>query len=209
MKHGKKHGKHAVLSVSNKAGLIPFAQSLIELGFTILSTGGTATVLRDAGLEVTDVSEYTGFPEIMDGRVKTLHPKVYGGILHRSGIDDEVMSEHDMANISIVACNLYPFAATIAKPDCTFAEAIEQIDIGGPSMVRAAAKNHDDVGGGVTVVTDPADYDAVLTGLRNNPDNPSTSPELRHEFARKAFHHTAAYDAMIAKYFDDTMATEE
>ncbi len=197
--------KYALISVSDKTGVVDFARALVGLRIGILSTGGTATVLRNAGLEVTDVSEYTGFPEMMDGRVKTLHPLVYGGILGRRGTDDAIMAEYHMADITLVVVNLYPFAATIAKPDCTFAEAIEQIDIGGPALIRAAGKGHEHV----TVVTNPNDYEAVLTGLRSNPDDPSTSPELRREFARKAFHHTATYDAMIAKFFDDTAAAEE
>ncbi len=199
------HDKYALISVADKTGIIPLTQGLIALGISILSTGGTATVLRDAGLEVTDVSEYTGFPEMMDGRVKTLHPLVYGGILGRRGIDDAIMKEYHMADIILVVVNLYPFAATIAKPGCTFAEAIEQIDIGGPAMVRAAGKGHEHV----TVVADPADYDAVLTGLRANPDDPSTSPELRRALAGKAFLHTARYDTTIAKYFADTATAEE
>src|SRR4029078_1485471 len=134
--------RRALLSVSDKTGLVDFARALAARKVEILSTGGTARALTDAGLPVIEVSAYTGFPEIMDGRVKTLHPRVHGGLLGRRGTDDAVMQEHDIPPIDLLAVNLYPFAATIAKPDCTYAEAIENIDIGGPAMVRAASKNH-------------------------------------------------------------------
>lgn len=195
---GKKYGKHAILSVSNKVGIEGLASGLVKLGIGILSTGGTAKTLRKAGIEVMDVSEYTGFPEIMDGRVKTLHPKVYGGLLGRIGIPhhDAAMQEHDMVPIDFVIVNLYPFQQTIAKPGCTREEAIEDIDIGGPTMIRAAAKNHERV----TVVVDPADYSTFLTALLMTPDKPETSILLRRAFAKKAFDHTSMYDQAIARY---------
>ena len=147
----------------------------------LLSTGGTAKALRDAGLPVIDVSTYTGFPEIMDGRVKTLHPRVHGGLLGRRGVDDAVMAKHDIPPIDLLAVNLYPFAQTVAKPDCTYADAIENIDIGGPAMVRAASKNHESV----TVVVDPADYGRVLGDLDAN--DGATSIDTRSSLAAKAF----------------------
>ncbi len=146
--------RRALLSVSDKTGLVDFARALAARKVELLSTGGTARTLRDAGLAVIDVSAYTGFPEIMDGRVKTLHPRVHGGLLGRRGVDDAVMAKHDIPPIDLLVVNLYPFAQTVAKPDCTYADAIENIDIGGPAMVRAASKNHDSV----TVIVDPADY---------------------------------------------------
>ena len=152
--------KRALLSVSDKTGLVDFARALVARKVEILSTGGTARTLREAGLAVIDVSTYTGFPEIMDGRVKTLHPRVHGGLLGRRGVDDAVMEKHDIPRIDLLAVNLYPFAATVAKPDCTYAEAIENIDIGGPAMVRAASKNHESV----TVIVDPADYQPRARG---------------------------------------------
>ncbi|NJD32312.1 MAG: bifunctional phosphoribosylaminoimidazolecarboxamide formyltransferase/IMP cyclohydrolase [Gammaproteobacteria bacterium] len=186
--------RRALLSVSNKEGLLEFARALRERGVTILSTGGTAALLRNDGVEVTDVSAVTGFPEIMDGRVKTLHPKIHGGLLGRRGTDDAVMAEHGIEAIDLLAVNLYPFAATIARPGCTFEDAVENIDIGGPAMVRAAAKNHDRV----TVVVDPLDYGAVLAEIDRG--GGGVSAETRLRLATKAFTHTAQYDATVASY---------
>ncbi|MBP8267174.1 MAG: bifunctional phosphoribosylaminoimidazolecarboxamide formyltransferase/IMP cyclohydrolase, partial [Zoogloea sp.] len=150
----------ALLSVSDKTGVVEFARELSSLGIKLLSTGGTAKSLRDAGLPVTDVSDYTGFPEMLDGRVKTLHPKVHGGILARRDLPEHLakLEEHAIPRIDLVVVNLYPFQATVAKPGCSLEEVIENIDIGGPTMVRAAAKNHGNEAGGVGIVTDPADY---------------------------------------------------
>ena len=187
--------QRALISVSNKSGLEQFALALHQIGIHILSTGGTAAQLSAAGIPVTDVSEYTQFPEIMDGRVKTLHPKVHGGILGRTCVDDEVMQAHGIDAIDLVVVNLYPFAQTIAKPDCTLDLAIENIDIGGPAMLRAAAKNHARVG----VVVDPADYPQLLADLKAN--DGCLTHETRFNLARKAFSHTAEYDGMIANYF--------
>ena len=153
--------RRALISVFDKAGVVELGQSLNSQGIEILSTGGTAKMLRGAGIPVIDVSNYTQFPEIMDGRVKTLHPRIHGGILARRGVDEEVMAEHGIAPIDLVVVNLYPFSETVTKPDCDLAIAIENIDIGGPTMVRAAAKNHHDV----AVVVDPQDYPAVLAAL--------------------------------------------
>lgn len=183
----------ALLSVSDKSELSVLATALHEAGYTLLSTGGTASALRDAGLPVTDVSEHTGAAEMMAGRVKTLHPIVHGGILGRRGIDDHVMSERKIAPIDFVVVNLYPFAQTIAKADVSFDDAIENIDIGGPAMVRAAAKNH----ASVAVVTDPADYSRVVASLNDNAD---AQKQLRFDLAVKAFEHTAHYDGMIADF---------
>jgi phosphoribosylaminoimidazolecarboxamide formyltransferase / IMP cyclohydrolase len=196
--------KRALLSVSDKTGLVDFARALIARKVEILSTGGTARALRDAGLPVIDISTYTGFPEIMDGRVKTLHPRVHGGLLGRQGIDDEVMQKHDIPRIDLLAVNLYPFAATVARPDCSYAEAIENIDIGGPAMVRAASKNHESV----TVIVDPADYKHVLADLDAN--DGATSIDTRSELAAKAFAHTAKYDTMVSAYLQgrETSASE-
>ncbi len=186
--------KRALLSVSDKTGLVDFARALVARRVEMLSTGGTARALRDAGLPVIDVGTYTGFPEMMDGRVKTLHPRVHGGLLGRRGVDDAVMEQHDIPRIDLLAVNLYPFAATVAKPDCTYAEAIENIDIGGPAMVRAASKNHESV----TVIVDPADYSQVLADLDAN--DGATSIDTRSELAAKAFAHTAKYDTMVSAY---------
>ena len=155
--------RRALLSVSDKTGLVDFARRLSALGFELLSTGGTHRALTEAGLTVTEVRDVTGFPEIMDGRVKTLHPKIHGGLLGRAGTDDAVMAEHGIAPIEIAAINLYPFARTVAREDCTRELAIENIDIGGPAMVRAAAKNHARVG----ILVDPADYDRAADELEN------------------------------------------
>ena len=184
--------RRALLSVADKQGLAPFAHALEGLGFEILSTGGTAKALRAAGIGVTDVATVTGFPEIMDGRVKTLHPHIHGGLLARRGIDDAVLESHGIAVIDLLVVNLYPFEATAARPDCTDAEAIENIDVGGPAMLRAAAKNHEHT----IVVVDHADYDAVLAALRDG-EVPSS---MRRELAIKAFSHTARYDAAISHY---------
>ncbi len=186
--------QRALISVSDKSGLEQFASELHQAGIHILSTGGTAAQLSAASIPVTDVSEHTQFPEIMGGRVKTLHPKVHGGILGREHIDDEVMQEHGIDAIDLVVVNLYPFAQTIAKPDCTLDLAIENIDIGGPTMLRAAAKNHARVG----VVVNPADYTQLLAEIKAN--DGCLTHETRFNLARKAFSHTAEYDGMIANY---------
>ena len=157
------NARRALLSVSDKAGIVEFARSLAGLGFELVSTGGTARALAGAGLPVTEVATLTGFPEIMDGRVKTLHPHVHGGLLARRGVDDAVLAGHGIGLIDLLVVNLYPFEATTARPDCTDAEAIENIDIGGPAMLRAAAKNHEHV----VVVADHADYDRVLAALED------------------------------------------
>ncbi len=183
----------ALLSVSDKTGIVDFAKGLLSHGFALLSTGGTFKLLKDNGLAVTEVAEYTGFAEMMDGRVKTLHPKIHGGILGRRGIDDAVMQAHHIDRIDIVVVNLYPFAQTIAKADVTKADAIENIDIGGPTMVRSAAKNHEFV----SIVTNPADYAMVLAELE---ENKQISDKTRFDLAVKAFEHTAHYDGMIANF---------
>ena len=188
--------RRALLSVSNKEGLLDFARGLRSRGIAILSTGGTAAMLREDGIEVTDVAAVTGFPEIMDGRVKTLHPKIHGGLLGRRGTDDAVMAAHGIEPIDLVAVNLYPFAATVAKAGCTFEDAIENIDIGGPAMVRASAKNHDRV----TIVVDPLDYGTVLAEIDR--EDGGVSEETRRRLATKAFAHTAQYDAAVAAYLD-------
>jgi len=188
--------RRALLSVSNKEGLLDFARALRSRGVTILSTGGTAALLREDGIEVTDVASVTGFPEIMDGRVKTLHPKIHGGLLGRRGIDDAVMAAHGIEPIDLVAVNLYPFAATVARPGCTIEDAIENIDIGGPAMVRASAKNHDRV----TIVVDPLDYGTVLAEIDR--EGGSVSAATRRRLATKAYAHTAQYDAAVASYLD-------
>ncbi|NVK56006.1 MAG: bifunctional phosphoribosylaminoimidazolecarboxamide formyltransferase/IMP cyclohydrolase [Alteromonadaceae bacterium] len=187
--------KRALLSVSDKTGIVEFATALHDAGVELLSTGGTAKLLAEKGLPVIEVSNYTGHPEIMDGRVKTLHPKIHGGILARRGTDEAVMAENNIGPIDLVAVNLYPFAATVAKEDCTLEDAIENIDIGGPTMVRAAAKNHKDV----TIVVNAADYARVLTEMQSNAG--SLTYTTRFDLAIKAFEHTAEYDGMIANYF--------
>ncbi|HEX5757482.1 MAG TPA: bifunctional phosphoribosylaminoimidazolecarboxamide formyltransferase/IMP cyclohydrolase, partial [Arenimonas sp.] len=184
--------RRALLSVSDKAGLLPLARELVTLGVSLLSTGGTAKALREAGIAVTDVSDVTGFPEIMDGRVKTLHPKIHGGLLGRVGQDDGVMAEHGIEAIDLLIVNLYPFAATVAKPDCSYDDAIENIDIGGPAMLRAAAKNH----ARVAVVVDPADYDALTHALKDG----GTTSAQRRGFAAKTYAHTSAYDGQITEW---------
>ncbi|WP_338818097.1 Bifunctional purine biosynthesis protein PurH [Moorella thermoacetica] len=195
--------KRALISVSDKTGLVELARGLVELGWELLSTGGTARTLIAAGLPVTEVAAVTGFPEILDGRVKTLHPKIHGGILARPTPEHLAqLQEQGIQPIDLVVVNLYPFRETIARPGVTPAEAIENIDIGGPAMVRAAAKNHERVG----IVVDPASYDEVLTELR---EKGSLSPETRRRLAAAAFAHTAAYDAAIAAYFQRLMGNEE
>lgn len=187
--------RQALLSVSDKTGIVEFAQGLVQRGVKLLSTGGTAKLLEQHGLPVTEVSDYTGFPEMMDGRVKTLHPKVHGGILGRRGTDDAIMQQHGIEGIDMVVVNLYPFAATVAKPDCTLADAVENIDIGGPTMVRSAAKNHKDV----AIVVNNGDFNAILAEMDKHQN--SLTLETRFDLAIKAFEHTAQYDSMIANYF--------
>ncbi len=186
--------RRALISVSDKSGVAELARSLVDLGIELLSTGGTAALIRDAGLPVKDVSDHTGFPEIMAGRVKTLHPKIHGGLLGRRGIDEAVMEEHDIAPIDLLVVNLYPFEQTIARPECTLEEAIENIDIGGPAMLRAAAKNH----AGVAVVVNPGDYDSLLKELRSNDSR--LEFKTRFALAVKAYSHTAHYDTAISRY---------
>jgi len=184
--------RRALISVSDKTGLVDFAHGLDALGVSLVSTGGSAAVLRQGGVPVSDVSALTGFPEIMDGRVKTLHPKVHGGLLGRRGTDDAVMAQHDIAPIDLLIVNLYPFEATTARPDCTLPDAIENIDVGGPAMLRAAAKNHEHV----AVIVDPADYAEILEALSHG----GTTLNLRRRLAAKAFAHTARYDGAIANW---------
>lgn len=184
----------ALVSVSDKTGIVELCAHLDALGVELLSTGGTAKLLADSGIAVVEVSDYTGFPELMSGRVKTLHPKIHGGILGRRGVDDGVMAEHGIPPIDLVVVNLYPFLQTIANPACDLATAVENIDIGGPTMIRAAAKNHASVG----VIVDPSDYSRVITELTNNEG--ALSAESRFQFAVKCFDHTAQYDAAIAEY---------
>ncbi len=185
----------ALISVSDKTGIVEFAKSLYTYhGIEILSTGGTAKLLADNGIPVTEVSDYTGFPEMMDGRVKTLHPKIHGGLLGRRGTDDAIMQQHDIPPIDMVVVNLYPFEETIAKPDCSLALAIENIDIGGPTMLRSAAKNH----AAVTVIVDAADYNRVLNELKDNKGEVTAA--TRFDLAVKTFEHTSHYDGAIANY---------
>src|SRR5580765_7754567 len=187
--------QRALISVFDKTGLVPFAQTLARAGVEIISTGGTAKALREAGLKVTDLSAYTGYPEMLDGRVKTLHPKIHGGLLfvRENSAHREAVKQHGIEPIDLVVVNLYPFEQTIARPNVTLEEAIENIDIGGPSMLRSAAKNHD----AVTVIVDPQDYEAVGTQIRTTG---STTLELRRQLAAKVYARTAAYDAAIGKY---------
>ncbi len=195
--------KYALLSVSDKTGLVDFAHQLVTRhGYQLLSTGGTARTLRGAGLEVTDVSDYTGFPEMMEGRVKTLHPKVHGGLLCRRDVPEhlEQAKAHGIELIDLVVVNLYPFEETVARPSVSRAEAIEQIDIGGPSMLRSAAKNQDSV----TVVVDPTDYDQVLKAM----DDKAGLAELRRQLATKVYRRTSAYDAAIADYLESQSDSE-
>ena len=195
--------KRALISVSDKTGVVEMAKGLAALGAEVLSTGGTAKALREAGVKVTDVAAYTGSPEILDGRVKTLHPKIHGGLLGRRSLPAHVaqMEQHGIGPIDVVVVNLYPFEATIAKPHCPFEEAIENIDIGGPSMLRSAAKNHEDV----LVVVDPTDYQRVLDAAKTG----TASRELRRELAMKVFQHTARYDSLIAGYLEKQVQASE
>jgi len=186
--------RRALISVSDKTGIAELAQNLHDTGVELLSTGGTAKLIAEQGIAVTEISAHTGFPEMMAGRVKTLHPKVHGGILGRRGIDDVVMQEHDIDPIDLVVINLYPFQQTVANPDCSLEDAIENIDIGGPAMVRAAAKNH----ASVTVVVDPDDYPTLLQEMEANGE---VSDATRFSLAIKAYEHTAQYDGAIANYF--------
>ena len=192
----------ALVSVSDKTNILDFCQELNRLGIELLSTGGTAKLLNEHNIPVTEVSDYTGFPEMMDGRVKTLHPKVHGGILGRRGIDDAVMADHGIQPIDMVIVNLYPFEQTVANPNCDLETAIENIDIGGPTMIRAAAKNHADV----AIVVSPADYSATVAELKTN-DN-SLSHATRFKLALKSFEHTARYDTAIAAYLSKTLSTD-
>ncbi|WP_415887515.1 bifunctional phosphoribosylaminoimidazolecarboxamide formyltransferase/IMP cyclohydrolase [Providencia rettgeri] len=192
--------RRALLSVSDKTGVVEFAKALSQRGVELLSTGGTAKLLAESGLNVTEVSDYTGFPEMMDGRVKTLHPKVHGGILGRRDTDDAIMQQHDIAPIDMVVVNLYPFAQTVAKPNCTLEDAVENIDIGGPTMVRSAAKNHKDV----AIVVNSNDYQIIIDEMDNHENSLNWS--TRFDLAIKAFEHTAAYDSMIANYFGELVA---
>src|SRR5512137_245133 len=191
--------RRALLSVSDKTGLIPLAQTLATAGVELISTGGTAKVLREAGLQVTDLSAYTGFPEMLDGRVKTLHPKVHGGLLYLRGNanHEAAVGAHGIQPIDLVVVNLYPFEQTVARPNVSLEEAIENIDIGGPSMLRSAAKNHESV----TVVVDPADYETVTEQIRASGN---TTLELRRHLAAKVFARTATYDAAIAAHLNKT-----
>jgi phosphoribosylaminoimidazolecarboxamide formyltransferase/IMP cyclohydrolase len=195
--------QRALLSVSDKSGIVDFARELSALGVELLSTGGTARLLAESGIAVIEVGDYTGFPEMMDGRVKTLHPTIHGGILGRRGVDDAVMAEHNIGTIDLVVVNLYPFEQTVAKPGCTLEEAIENIDIGGPTMIRAAAKNHKDV----TVVVDAADYNRVLAEMKAN--NNATTIETRFDLAVKTYEHTARYDGMIANHLGKLVSVAE
>ena len=198
--------RRALISVSDKTGVLDFARELVALGVEILSTGGTYKLLKDNGIAAVEVADYTGFPEMMDGRVKTLHPKIHGGILGRRALDGAVMDEHGIKPIDLVAVNLYPFAATVAKPDCTLPDAIENIDIGGPTMVRSAAKNHKDV----AIVVNTSDYQGVIEALKDG----GMTYAQRFNLALKAFEHTSAYDGMIANYLGtidqnaETLSTE-
>ena len=185
----------ALISVSDKTGIVDFARALEAQGVEMLSTGGTFRLLRENSIAVTEVSDYTGFPEMMDGRVKTLHPKIHGGILGRRGKDDSVMADHGIVPIDMVVVNLYPFAATVADPNCDLPTAIENIDIGGPTMVRSAAKNHKDV----AIVVNAGDYQTVLDEMHSN--DGQLQYDTRYQLMVKAFEHTAGYDGMIANHF--------
>src|SRR5262245_48261614 len=194
--------QRALLSVSDKRGLVPFAKALADAGVDLVSTGGTAKTLRDAGLKVTDLSAYTGFPEMLDGRVKTLHPRVHGGLLYIRGNEthEAAVRQHGIDAIDLVVVNLYPFEQTVAKPNVELHDAIENIDIGGPSMLRSAAKNHDSV----TVIVDPADYETVAQQVKSSGE---TTLELRRKLAAKVFARTAAYDGAIAAYLGKVFQT--
>lgn len=197
--------RRAIISVSDKKGIVDFARKLSEMGISILSTGGTSKALKESGIPVSDISDYTGFPEMMDGRVKTLHPKVHGGILGRRDDPEHMkqMAEAGIEPIDMVVINLYPFESVTSNPDCTFEEAIENIDIGGPSMVRSAAKNFESV----AVVTDPADYDAIIGEMKDS--DGGLSRETRFHLAQKAFSATARYDLLISRYLDRISIKEE
>jgi len=194
----------ALISVSDKTGVVEFAQGLVQRGVRVLSTGGTAKLLVNAGLTVIEVARHTGSPEILDGRVKTLHPKIHAGLLARRGdaAHAQTLAEHDIAAIDLLVVNLYPFRQTIERPDCTLAQAVENIDVGGPAMLRAAAKNHGDAAGGVTVVCEPNDYPLVLQAMDDAAGSVQNSVDyaLRLKLATKAFAHTAAYDGAVAAY---------
>ena len=192
---------YALLSVSNKVGIVDFARSLVDYGYTIISSGGTHSVIAAEGIPVTKVSDYTGSPEILNGRVKTLHPKIHGGILAQRGnpVHDMDRNANKIGLIDIVAVNLYPFAETVAKPDVTLADAIENIDIGGPSMVRSAAKNYKDV----AVMTNPHQYGIYMDSIKGNL---SIKPEtLREQFMVEAFRHTAEYDTTINRWMENNV----
>ena len=195
--------KRALVSVSDKTGVVEFVKGLLEQGIEVISTGGTKKLLEENGLQVIGISEVTGFPEIMDGRVKTLHPNIHGGLLAVRDNETHVtqMNELGMEPIDFVVVNLYPFKETIAKPDVTFADAIENIDIGGPTMIRSAAKNHKFV----SVIVDPVDYDIVLAELKENGE---VAEETKRKLAAKVFRHTAAYDALISNYLTEQMGEE-
>ena len=193
--------RRALLSVSDKTGLVELARALAAHNVELLSTGGTARLLAGNGLTVREVSSVTGFPEIMDGRVKTLHPTIHGGLLGRRGIDDAVMRQHQIEPIDLLIVNLYPFAETIARPECSYADAVENIDIGGPAMLRAAAKNHEYV----AVAVDPADYSALISELTSQG---GTTLATRSRLAAKAFAHTARYDTLVASYLRSSHALQ-
>jgi len=188
--------RKVIISVSNKAGIIELARELSKFGVEILSTGGTAKSLRESGLSVKDISEYTGFPEMLDGRVKTLHPKVHGGLLGRRSNPKHVskMKEYHIDPIDMIIVNLYPFEETVARKDCTLEDAIENIDIGGPTMLRSAAKNYEDV----TVIVDPADYPKVIAEMQKS--NGAVSKETNFYLAKKVFQRTSQYDTAITQY---------
>ena len=195
--------RRALISVSDKTGIVPFAQALQQLNIEVLSTGGTYKLLASEGIPAVEISDYTGFPEMMDGRVKTLHPKVHGGILARRDLDQAVMDEHGIPPIDLVVVNLYPFEATVAKPDCDLPTAIENIDIGGPTMLRAAAKNNRFV----TVVVNPADYDEIIRLLKSNAG--CLDQDTRFDLAVKTFEHTAGYDGAIANYLGTKLSDSD
>ena len=203
MTHAAQPIRRALLSVSEKFGILELAQALHEKGVELLSTGGTAKLIADNNIPVTEIADYTGFPEMMDGRVKTLHPKVHGGILGRSGTDDVVMAEHDIQPIDLLVINLYPFQQTVAKAGCTLEDAIENIDIGGPAMIRSAAKNN----ARVTVLVDPLDYITVLDEMTANQN--AVSDQTRFSLAIKAFEHTSSYDGAISNYFGRMVQPEQ
>ncbi len=197
--------KQALISVSDKTGVLDFARALSAMGVNILSTGGTAKLLAENGISVTEVADYTGFPEMLDGRVKTLHPKVHGGILARRDFPEHVaaLSKHDIPAIDMVVVNLYPFQQTVARADCALEDAIENIDIGGPAMLRSSAKNHKDV----IVICDPSDYSLVLNEL--NANNGEATYETKFTLAKKVFAHTAQYDGAITNYFTSLGADKQ